>query len=311
MRAVLIKEFGGPEVLDLAEVAKPVPGPGQVLVRVDAIGVSAGETQMRAGVYPLELPAVFGAEAAGTVEELGAGVDPALAGAEVVAITGGTGSYAEFAVVDAKMLTRVPEGLSTTDALASAAPGAVALALLHLAELRGGETVLVEGGSGKVGGYLVRHARERGAGRIVATAGAGAERVRELGADLVLDHRDPEWTDGVGEVDVVFEMAGGTVPGRLLDTVAPGGKVLLYGTISGEPPVLDPATVLSRGLRLIGCGGPVWARQVLGVHYPEFVAMAAAGGTHLVEVDEILPLEEAAEAHRRIEAGARRILLRP
>lgn len=266
---------------------------------------------MRAGVYPLELPAVFGAEAAGTVDEVGDGVDPALVGTEVVAVTGGTGSYAEFAVVAEGMLTRVPVGLSTTDALASAAPGAVALALLRAAEIRGGETVLVEGGSGKIGGYLVRHAREAGAGRIVATAGAGAERVRELGADLVLDHRDPEWTAGVGEVDVVFEMLGGEVAGKLLDVTAPGGKVLLYGMMSGQPPVLDPSTVLSRGLRLIGCGGPVWARQVLGAHYPEFVALAATGGTHLVEVDEILPLGEAAEAHRRIEAGARRILLRP
>ncbi|MFD1047733.1 zinc-binding alcohol dehydrogenase family protein, partial [Kibdelosporangium lantanae] len=170
MRAVVIKEFGGPDVLTLADVPVPEPGPGQVLIGVEAVGVSVGETDMRAGKYPLPLPMVMGAEAGGVVKRLGEGVDPDLEGQRVVAITGGMGAYAEFVAVDVAKTARVPEGVSIRDAVASAASGALALALLHKAGLTGGETVLVEGGSGKVGGYLVRHAREFGAGRVVATA---------------------------------------------------------------------------------------------------------------------------------------------
>src|SRR5882724_3662083 len=121
MRAVLIHETGGPEVLVLAEIPAPEPGKGQVLVRIEAIGVSWGETRMRAGVYPISLPRVMGAEAAGTVEMLGEDVDPALANARVVMVTGGAGSYAEFIAVDVTNIARIPDNLSTVDAVASAA----------------------------------------------------------------------------------------------------------------------------------------------------------------------------------------------
>src|SRR5206468_2682411 len=112
MRAVVIKEFGGPDVLTLADVPVPVPGPGQVLIEVEAIGVSVGETDMRAGKYPLPLPMVMGAEAGGVIKDLGDGVDPTLKGQRVVAITGGMGAYAEFVAVDVAKTALVPEGVS-------------------------------------------------------------------------------------------------------------------------------------------------------------------------------------------------------
>jgi NADPH2:quinone reductase len=319
MRAVVMLETGGPEVLVPRDVPVPTPGPGQVLVRTEAIGVSSGETGLRSGRYPLPTPppVVLGAEVAGVVESVGEGVDPALAGDRVVAVTGGLGSYAEFVAVDIAKSTRIPDGLSCADAVAVAAPGAVALALLAKADLDGA-TVLVEGGSGKVGGYLVRHAREFGAGRVVATAGSAEsrQRVSALGADAVLDHGDPEWTDGLRDagVDVVFDAIGGDVAGRVLDALTPGiGHVLLYGTLSGRPAALDMATVSARGLRITGCGGPVWFRQVLGVHAPAFLELAARRATHLQPIDSVLPLHEAAQAHRRIESGDTngRILLTP
>jgi NADPH2:quinone reductase len=289
MRAVLMHETGGPEVLVLEEVPVPVPGQGQVLVRTEAIAVSTGETRMRAGVYPMSLPRVLGAEAAGVVL---AGPDPGLVGERVVMVTGGAGAYAEFVAVDAGKVARVPDGLSAVDAVASAAPGALALALLHRAGFRGGETVLVEGSRGRVGGYLVKHATEFGAGRVIAVT------------------RD-DWPE-LAAVDVVFEMIGGEVTGQVLGAMAPGGRMLLYGMITGRPPVLDPAVVMSQGLEVIGCGGPQWFQQVVGVHYPEFLGLAASGRTYVQEIDDILPLADAAEAHRRVESGARgRVLLAP
>ena len=310
MRAVVLQATGGPEMLVPAEVPEPTAGPGQVLVRTEAIAVSRGEAMMRSGAIPLPypLPAVIGAEAAGVVEEVGEGADPGLAGARVTMVTGGAGSYAEFIAVAAGMTVRVPDGLSAVDAVAVAAPGAMALGLLERGAVRRGENVLIEGGSGAAGGYLVGLARELGAARIIATAGtpAGREQVLGLGADAVLDHGDPHWPGGIpaaldgGTPDVAFDAAGGDAAGRVLDLLTPSsGRIVCYGTLSGAPPALDPATVLSRGLRVTGCGGPGWFRQVLGVHFPEALERAARGELQ-PRIGAVLPLADAAEAHRRI-----------
>jgi NADPH:quinone reductase len=310
MRAVVLQATGGPEMLVPAEVPEPKAGPGQVLVRTEAIAVSRGETMMRSGAIPLPyaLPAVIGAEAAGIVEDVGEGADPGLAGARVTMVTGGVGSYAEFIAVDAGMAVRVPDGLSAAEAVAVAAPGAMALGLLDRAAARGGETLLIEGGSGAAGGYVVSFARELGAGRIIATAGthAGREQVRELGADVALDHADPGWPSGLpaaldgGTLDVAFDAAGGAAAGRVLDLLTPSsGRMVCYGMLSGAPPALDLATVLGRGLQVIGCGGPGWFRQILGVHYPEILGRAARGEVQ-PRIGAVLPLAEAPDAHRRI-----------
>lgn len=307
MRAVVMTAVGGPEVLTLSDVPMPSAGPGQVLVRTEAIGVSAGEARMRSGVYPMPVPppVVFGAEAAGVVEAVGDGVDPELVGVRVTFVTGGVGSYAEYVAVAAANLVRVPDGMSAIDAVASTAAGAVAFALLHKAQVAAGETVLVEGGSGKVGGYLVRHARERGA-RVVATA----SRPAGVTADVVLDHGNPDWPDDLPAIDVAFELVGGATAGRVLESLTPStGRMYVYGSLSGAPPVVDGTTVFRRGVQVAGCAGPGWFQQVLGVHSVEFLAAAAAGRTHLQPVEAVLPLSEAAEAHRRIGTG--RIVLVP
>jgi len=323
MRAVVLQATGGPELLVPAEVPEPTAGPGQLLVRTEAIAVSRGETMMRSGAIPLPyaLPAVIGAEAAGIVEEVGEGADPGLAGARVTMVTGGAGSYAEYIAVNAGMTVRVPDGLGAADAVAVAAPGAMALGLLERGAVRSGENILIGGGSGAAGGYLVALARELGAGRIIATAGtaAGREQVLKLGADAVLDHSDPGWPGGVpaalggGTLDVAFDPAGGAAPGMVLDLLTPSsGRMVCYGLLSGAPPALDLATVLSRGLRVTGCGGPGWFRQVLGVHYPEILRRATRGDVQ-PRIGAVLPLADAAEAHRRI-AGRSvtgRILLVP
>jgi NADPH2:quinone reductase len=320
MRAVVMHGTGGPEVLVPDEIPVPAPGQGQVLLRVEAAAVSAGETRMRSGAIPMpfEFPLVLGAEAAGVVEEVGEGVDPAITGDRVVAITGGRGSYAEYVAVDIARTATVPDELPSTDAVAMAAPGAMAVALARKAGLRGGETVLVEGGSGKIGGYLVPLVRELGAQQVIATAGtaAGRDRVAALGAQRVVDHSDPDWPQRIpgGTVDVVFDMVGGELAGRLVDVLRPStGRMLLYGTRSGGPAVIDSTKIRERGLQVVGCGGPGWAADVFDIGYPEFLAAAGRGAVARPAIEAMLPLANAAEAHRRVEAGglSGRILLIP
>jgi NADPH:quinone reductase-like Zn-dependent oxidoreductase len=311
MRAIVMREPGGPEVLALAEVPVPAAGPGQVLVRTEAIGVSYYETLMRAGAYPMPnpVPSVFGFEAAGTVTAVGSGVAPTLVGSRVcVWNMTASGSYAEYVAAPLETTVPIPDGLSSTDAVAVVVQGAVALCLLRAAQYAGGESMLVEAGAGGVGGYLIQLARRQGAGRIVATASSPAKRRRalELGADLVEDHTDPDWPDRVREalagatVDVLFEAIGGTSTRRHLDALTPGtGRIVIYGRLSGEPPALTTDEVAARGLTLIRGSGGDWVQRVQDAR-AEALELAAAGEIRSM-VDGPLPLAGAAEAHHRIE----------
>ncbi|MEU8195420.1 zinc-binding dehydrogenase [Microbispora amethystogenes] len=310
MRAIVMHKTGDPEVLTLEEVPTPVPGPGQVLVRTEAVGVAYYETAMRSGLFPMPrpLPSVFGFEAAGVVTEVGKGVDGGLTSRRVAIMNAtGEGTYAEYVTAAADALVPVPDSLTATDAVAVAVQGALAMTLLRTAGLTGTETVLAEVAGGGVGGYLTQLARPMGAARVLATAGSPAKRelARELGADDVFDHTDPGWTERLreagGPVDVVFESLGGASAGRVLDAMTPGtGRMLLYGLLGG-PPAVTPMDLLQRGLTLVGCGGPEsWMSRVLAAR-AEVLDLAARGGLRS-QVDSVLPLADAAEAHRRIEA---------
>jgi NADPH:quinone reductase-like Zn-dependent oxidoreductase len=313
MRAVVIHEIGGPAVLRVEDVPTPVAGAGQALVRTEAVGIGFYETLFRAGVYPIPggtMPAVFGYEAAGTVTEVGPDVDTAWVGRRVVVMDlAGSGAYAEYAAVSADALTPIPDDLSATDAVAVAVSGAVALCLLRKAGLTAGENVLVEAASGGVGGYLTQLARVRGPGRIVATAGSPVKRehARELGADVVLDHTDPDWPDRVRDavdgagLDVVFESIGGGAPRRLLDVMTPGdGRVLFYGMLSRQPPEIGPLDLLPRGLTLVACGGlTAWALRVRAAR-AEALDLAVKGEIRPL-IDSVRPLEDVVAAHQRVE----------
>ncbi|MBV9381285.1 MAG: zinc-binding dehydrogenase [Streptosporangiaceae bacterium] len=306
-------EQGGPEVLKLEEVPQPAAGPGQVLIRNEAIGVSYSEIPMRAGVYPppVSLPAVFGFEAAGIVTEAGDGSGASLEGKRVVVLSTSFGSYAEYMAVPADSVTVVPGGVTAADAVAVANMAAVALCLLRRARLTGSETVLIEAAAGGVGGYLTQLAREHGAARIIATAGSPAKRehARSLGAGAVVDHTDPGWPDKLGEVlggaglDVVFESLGGESAGRLLGAMTPvSGRMLLYGVLNG-PPAIAPVDLLHRGLTLTGCAGMGdWLALVQAARGD--VLRMVADGRLRPQVDSVLPLSDAARAHERTEARA-------
>jgi NADPH2:quinone reductase len=317
MRAIVLTATGEPDKLQLSDLPRPRPEAGQVLIRARAIGVSYAETQIRAGTlpFPLPLPAVIGAEVTGEVVEVGEGVAEKLIGSTLVGVTGGLGAYAEYVLLPAAMTSPVPDGLTPEQALAGATPGALALALLHKAALTGGETVLVEAGTSSVGTYLVRHAKEFGAGHVIATAGSPAKRDRaaELGADTELDHSSPGWPAALPDVDVAFEAIGGAPAGQVLGHLTPGtGRMLCYGLLSGEQPAVTAADLMTRGVTVTGCSGPAWAGQVFGTHYPEMLARLASGRSEAY-LARTLPLERAADAHRLLESRAvtGRVLLTP
>jgi NADPH2:quinone reductase len=304
MRAIVLHAQGGPENLTLEQVPEPVAGPGELLIRTEAIGVSYTEAALRGGNYPppVALPAVYGFEAAGIVT---ASDDPALTGRRVVSMNTALGSYAEYTTAPLDAVTLVPDGVSAADAVATANFGAVALTLLRAAQLTGSQTVLVEAAAGGVGGYLTQLARGQGAGRVIGTAGTQAKRdyALSIGADEVLDHGDPGWTEALGKdrIDVVFESLAGDSTVRLLDALTPGsGRILLYGFLQG-PPTITAMDLLVKGVTLVGCGGmPGWLDRVAAAR-PEVLAMVA-DGTLTPRIDRTLPLADAAQAHALFDA---------
>ncbi len=224
MRAVVMREFGPPEVLEPAEVDEVLAGPGEVVIDVELANVTFVETQVRAGKPPHPsmlpaLPAILGNGVGGTVAGVSpaAGADSATAGAgrRVVASLNGTGGYAERVVVPTTRLIEVPGGVALRDAVALLAAGRTALGLADRAGLGAGDTVLIEAAGGGVGTLLVQIARHAGA-RVVALAGQPRKLAiaRDLGADLTVDYSRDGWDkqvrDAVGEVDVVFDGVGGT-----------------------------------------------------------------------------------------------------
>ncbi len=312
---------GGPEVLVAEEVERPRPGAEQVLVRAEAIPVLFPETKVRSGAFPspAPLPAVFGFQAAGVVEEIGDAVDPSVRGARVVASTSGFGAYAEYVAVDADSVTVIPDGLDTEQAAAALMPGSVTLALLAAARVDAGETVLIEAAATGIGSYLTRLCAAAGA-RVIGTAG-GPEKIalaREHGAHAVLDHSVPDWAEQLpevlagGTIDVVFDSLGGDSVTPLLDLITPlRGRILSYGWLTGAPAQLTATDLILRGLTLTGCAGTAWLAEVAA---QRSAALAAVVDGRLAPVvDTVLPLAEADRAHRRLEdrraSGA--VLLRP
>src|ERR1700684_2705689 len=217
MKAVQIHETGGPEVLTLADLPIPEPGPGQVLIRIEAIGVNFIEIYFRKGVYKAALPLTLGSEAAGTVEELGPGVTGFAAG-DLVASVSVLGSYAEYALVPAAQLVKVPAGLAPEQAAAAMLQGMTAHYLAYSTfPLKAGDTALVHAAAGGVGLLLTQMAKKIGA-RVIATVSTEekAELAREAGASDVILYSKSDFetetkrlTGGKG-VDVVYDSVGKT-----------------------------------------------------------------------------------------------------
>ncbi|SCG50541.1 zinc-binding dehydrogenase [Micromonospora inositola] len=308
MRAVWLREFGGPEVLVPGPAPDPVPGPGQVLVEVAHANLTFVETMFRAtgfGPFPATPPLIPGNGVGGVIAAVGPDVDPELIGRRVVSGTGGSGGYAERVVVDRDLPVEVPAGLPLDEAVAVFADGRTATMLAHTARPRPGERVLVEAAAGGVGTLLAQLAAAAGA-RVVAAAG-GARKVallRERGLDLVVDYLQPDWTDQVraatGGVDVVFDGVGGPLARAAFDLLHAGGRMLSFGLASGAWAELPADLVADRGVTLLR---PTADPAALRGFTERALAEAAAGRLRPL-IGQRFPLERAAEAHAAMGARA-------
>ncbi|MEV3988063.1 zinc-binding dehydrogenase [Streptomyces sp. NPDC049837] len=298
MRRVRYEVNGGPEVLFLEHVPEPVAGPGELLVRVEAIGVSLPAVKrVREAAGPLPL----GGEVAGTVEAVGDGVTGFAAGDRVTGVCFAHG-YAELAVVHASMASLVPDGATAVDAVALVRGGLVARGAWEAARPVAGESVLVTGAASGVGQLTVQLARLAGASRVVAAAGsaAKAEFLYGLGADQVVTYRDSSWGE---PVDIVLDAVGGALLTPAIAALAPGGRLVAYSSGGGTVEAYD---LLAGAKSVIGFQMAHLVRTRPGAYaaWRDELWHLHATGRLRARVHAELPLAEAAEAHALIESRA-------
>ena len=295
MQASRFHEYGPPDVLRLEEAPRPEPGEGQVLVRVRVAGVNPIDWKLRAGYLqafmPVELPHIPGFDVAGTVEALGPGVTRFAVGDEVFGR--GAATYAQYAVAPATTLAHKPAAISFEQAATVPVGGVTAWAgLFEAARLEPGQRVLVHGGAGGVGSFVVQLAHWKGAHVIATASAANADFVRSLGADEVVDYAAVRFEDVVSDVDVVYDTVGGEVTGRSWGVLKPGGILVV---IAGSP---DPAAAEARGVRTSGTNAPAVTSPIL-----QELARLAESGDLRPQVGPTFPLADAAGAHALSETG--------
>ncbi|WP_431858262.1 NADPH:quinone oxidoreductase family protein [Azospirillum sp.] len=259
MKAMQCTAYGDPPELRVGEIGDPVPGPGEVLIAVEAVGLGYFDAVLVSGKYQEKppLPFVPGREHAGRVVGLGDGVDPALLGARVAAIAF-QGALAERSVAHAAHCLILPPGMDAVTAGSLLSAYATSLyALETCGALRAGETVLVLGGAGTVGAAAIDVAKALG-GRVVAAASSDEKRAycRRRGADMVIDYTQPAWRDAlrelVGGVDVIVDTVGGPVSEPAFRSINPGGRHLVVGFASGEIPRMPLNLALLKRGSIVG-----------------------------------------------------------
>ncbi|WP_103355900.1 zinc-dependent alcohol dehydrogenase family protein [Amycolatopsis sp. CA-128772] len=302
MKAVAVQVFGGPG--GLAVVDRPVPRPagGQVLIRTEAIGVGGVDVLIRNGAlaaYGFEPGHVLGGEIAGTVTGTGDGVDPSWLGRRVWAFTGTGGGYAEQAVAPAATLVPLPESLSPVDAVTLGSSGMVAQFGLRHARFVPGESVLVRGAAGGIGIMAVQLAARGGAKTIAVTTSSPdrGERLRELGATDVLDRAG----GAAGGFDVILDVVAGPDLPAFFGRLNPNGRLVAVGAVAGPPPA-DFGQALFTAFRKSWSFATFSADTVPTPDRTAATAGLFTAGLRSV-VHEVLPLEQAAQAHRKLDAG--------
>lgn len=311
MRAIVVRETGGPEVMRLEDASDPRPGPDEALVRLDAIGVNFIEVYQRKGLYALPLPFTPGAEGAGTVVAVGDGVASVRVGERVASETL-QGAYAELAVARAERLVALPDAVDTRTGAAVMLQGLTAHYLAtSTVPLAAGDWCIVHAGAGGVGLLLTQIATRMGA-HVISTVSTAEKEVlaRAAGAAHVVRYTETDFaaearrlTNGRG-VRVVYDSVGRTTFDRSLDALASRGTMVLFGQSSGPVPPFDPQVLNRKGSLFL-------TRPTLGHHVAtreELVARAnellgwVADGSLRVRVGAAYPLGAAAEAHRALEA---------
>ena len=312
MKAIVVHEFGGPEVLKLEEIPTPRPAAGQVLVRIHAVGVNPYDTYMRNGAYAVKppLPYTPGSDGAGVVEAIGEGVHKVKAGDRVYVAKTVTGAYAEYALTLESQVHPLPAQITYGQGAGVWVPyGTAYHALYQCTRVRAGEIVLIHGASGGVGLAGVQLARAAGL-TVIGTGGTprGLDLVAAQGAHHVLDHHDPRYledlmklTGGRG-VDVILEMLANANLAKDLSVLALRGRVVVIGNRGNIE--INPREIMRRDAAVLGM--VLWnaSRQELASIHAGIVAGLENGSLRPV-VGKELPLAEAPQAHRAVmEPGA-------
>lgn len=316
MHAIQVTHYGGPEVLELAQVPTPEPGPGQVRIKVTATSVNFADIQGRKAPYHTSAPPPFipGLEATGTIDKLGEGVTGLEVGQRVAAHADG-GSYAEYAIARAIGVFPVPESISNVHAAVFPSVGTTAYNLITLAaRMQPGETVLIHAAAGGVGSTAVQLARILGAGRIIGTVGSAekAALITKLGADAAINYREENvaegvlaLTDGAG-ADVILDAVGKDTFEASLASLALYGRLVIYGQSSGAPPAFEFGPLFAQNKAVIGysTGGHRRTRpEVLRPAGLAVMKLLAAGRWEPV-IDRTLPLARAGDAQQLVESRA-------
>ncbi|MGH9174890.1 MAG: NADPH:quinone reductase, partial [Vicinamibacterales bacterium] len=317
MKAIVVREFGGPEVLKLEEVPDPVPGSGQVLVGVHAVGVNPYDTYMRSGTYATRpgLPYTPGADAGGVVEAIGQDVRGLSVGARVhvfgTAVHKSYGAYAEKVVCEPHQVHHLPERLTFAQGAGVGVPYVTAFRALHLrGHIQPGETLFIHGASGGVGLAAIQIARAWGL-TIIGTAGtrAGLELIRAQGVHHALNHWDTGYLDTLNEItngqgpDIILEHLANVNLDNDLSALAYGGRVIVVGNRGRIE--IDPRKTMGKDAAILGMA--LWNTRAEEVERI-YTALDAglANGTLAPVVGTELPLADAARAHTLIlETGAK------
>jgi NADPH2:quinone reductase len=310
MRAIVLKETGGPEVLQYSEMETPKPKPGEALVKISAIGLNFIDIYHRTGLYPVPLPFVPGMEGAGVVEAIGPDVQEVAVG-DRVAYAMTLGAYAEYAVVPAWRLVRVPDTVSMETAAAAMLQGMTAHYLTTSTfPLKRDDVALVHAAAGGVGLLLVQMAKRIGA-RVIGTVSTvpKAQLAREAGADELILYNQQDFQQEVRRLtggrgaQVVYDSVGKDTFERSLGSLVPRGMLVLFGQSSGPAPPVDPALLMQGGSLFIT--RPTLANYAASrgelLWRAEDVFRWMASGELRIRIDRTFPLAEAAEAHRQIE----------
>ncbi len=311
MKAIQIKQTGGPEVMELVDLPVPQPKPNEALVKIAATGVNFIDVYNREGRYKAALPLVLGQEAAGEVSAIGSDVHSVAVG-DRVAYTMSLGSYAEYAAVPAERLVKIPAGVSERDAAAAILQGMTAHYLVYdTYPLKKGETALVHAAAGGVGLLLAQMAHNLGA-RVIATVSTEekAKLARGAGADDVILYTQVDFetetkklTGGKG-VDVVYDSVGKTTFDKGLNVLRPRGMMALFGGSSGPVAPLDPLVLTQKGSLFLtrpSLGNYIATPQELQARAGAVFGMIRDGKLKL-RSEHFYPLAEAQQAHRDLEA---------
>jgi len=311
MKAIQVNQTGGPDQMQVAAIPTPRPGPKEALVRIEASGVNFIDVYFRIGLYKADLPFIPGNEAAGVVEAVGTEVTEVQPG-DRVAYAMARGSYAEYALIPAWQLVKVPEHIDLKSAAAAMLQGMTAHYLTHSTfPLEPGHTCVVHAAAGGAGRLIVQMAKMRGA-RVLGTTSteAKAALAREAGIDEIIFYTRQDFeaevkrlTDGRG-VDVVYDSVGAPTYMQGLNCLRPRGMMVLFGQSGGKVPPLDPTILNTKGSLFLtrpSLAHYAATREELLWRAGDVLQWVASGKLKLA-IDRIYPLSQAAQAHRDLES---------